>query len=131
MKANPAHMLLTHLRQRPFVRGVEIASAGELERALAAGFAPREIIFTGPGKTEAELERAVVAGIRRVHLESLVEAQRLSRIIGAQGSAPMDVLLRVAANHELAGAHSRAAGDSTKFGVDEDDAAHALARIAQ
>jgi 2-[(L-alanin-3-ylcarbamoyl)methyl]-2-hydroxybutanedioate decarboxylase len=129
MKANPSAELLRHLRGARFVRGVEVASAGELDRALAAGFAAHEVIFTGPGKTAAELEHAVASGIARVHVESLVEAHRLNRVVLAAQAPPMEVLLRVNAVHELAGALNRAAGRSTKFGVDEAEVAAALTAL--
>lgn len=51
--------------------GADIVSGGELARALAAGIAPDKIVFSGVGKTEAELEAALKAGIHQINAESL------------------------------------------------------------
>lgn len=129
MKANPHPRMLAHMRQRPYVRGVEIASQGEM-RLAARVFDPAEIIFTGPAKTVAQLEEAVATGVRQVHVESVVEAIRLSRIAARRG-AIIDVLIRVNVAFRIAGAHNRAAGNSTKFGIDEESLAPAVTQIRQ
>mgnify|MGYP000402779047 CR=1 FL=1 len=49
--------------------GAEIASDGELNIALKAGLSPENIVFTGPGKTEHELEQAIHAGICMINVE--------------------------------------------------------------
>ena len=51
--------------------GLEIASAGELHLALATGCPPSDIVFAGPGKTEAELELAITQGIGEISLKCL------------------------------------------------------------
>jgi diaminopimelate decarboxylase len=61
--------------------GADIVSGGELARALAAGFEPDRIVFSGVGKTDAELVAAVEAGIGHVHLESPAELAALGRIV--------------------------------------------------
>lgn len=119
MKANPHQRLLESLRGYSIVAGIEIASAGEME-AAAAQFSPEQIIFTGPGKTDYELDRAVRVGIGQIHVESVLEATRLSRIATRLGVAPVAVLVRVNADYTLAGAHNRASGASSKFGIDEE-----------
>ena len=60
VKANPHPALLSALRG--LVDGLDVASQGELERALGAGWAGHELHFAGPGKTEAALRRAVEVG---------------------------------------------------------------------
>jgi diaminopimelate decarboxylase len=74
--------------------GADIVSGGELARALAAGFAPDRIVFSGVGKTDEELTAAVEAGIGHVHLESTAELAALGRIVADQGK-PMRVGIRV------------------------------------
>ncbi|MBA3318974.1 MAG: diaminopimelate decarboxylase, partial [Gemmatimonadales bacterium] len=59
--------------------GADIVSGGELARALAAGFEPERIVFSGVGKTDEELTAAVEAGIGHVHLESTAELAALAR----------------------------------------------------
>ena len=74
--------------------GADIVSGGELARALAAGFAPERIVFSGVGKTDEELAAAVDAGIGHVHLESAAELAALARI-AAQRGRPVHVGIRV------------------------------------
>lgn len=60
--------------------GADIVSGGEMQRALAAGFAPARIVFSGVGKSAAELEAAVLAGVGHIHLESADELHALAAI---------------------------------------------------
>ena len=53
--------------------GADIVSAGELARALAAGFAPERIVFSGVGKAAAELRQAVAPGVGHLNVESVEE----------------------------------------------------------
>src|SRR5438874_8291041 len=78
VKANPNPSILRHFLDKGC--GLEIASGGELQIALSAGCAPDQILFAGPGKTEAELELALSHDIGEIHVESLVEAGRISKI---------------------------------------------------
>src|SRR5918992_3023636 len=61
VKANPS-LGVCQLIAREREAGAEVASSGELAVALAAGFAPEDIVFAGPGKTDDELRRVVEAG---------------------------------------------------------------------
>ena len=74
--------------------GADIVSGGELARALAAGFEPERIVFSGVGKTDEELTAAVEAGIGHVHLESTAELAALGRIVARLGR-PVRVGIRV------------------------------------
>ena len=65
--------------------GADVVSEGELRRALAAGVPPERIIFSGVGKTVAEIKAALDAGIHQINVESVPELQRLSEIAAAQG----------------------------------------------
>src|SRR6516225_11372801 len=51
--------------------GADVVSEGELRRALAAGVPPQRIVFSGVGKTAAEIQAAVDAGIHQVNVESV------------------------------------------------------------
>ncbi len=60
--------------------GFDIVSGGELKRVLAAGGDPRKVVFSGVGKSEAELREALAAGILCFNVESESEMRRLARI---------------------------------------------------
>jgi diaminopimelate decarboxylase len=60
--------------------GADIVSLGEMARALAAGFSPDRIVFSGVGKTSDELHAAVKAGIGHLNVESREELELLGRI---------------------------------------------------
>ncbi|MFG1609480.1 hypothetical protein [Actinoplanes sp. NPDC049265] len=108
--------------------GVDVASAGELRIALECGFAPERISFAGPGKTAAELERAIDCGIASISVESLDELTLVGEI-GGRLDRTANVSIRVA----LEAARSRAGlrmGRNSQFGmaVEELDQAFATAR---
>jgi diaminopimelate decarboxylase len=65
--------------------GADVVSEGELRRALAAGVPSRRIVFSGVGKTRAELEAAIAAEIHQINVESVPELRRLSEIATALG----------------------------------------------
>ena len=83
MKANSTLAVL-----RTFVQagcGLDIVSGGELERALRAGVDPAKVIFSGVGKTRAEMRRALEAGIGCFNVESLPELDVLSAVAAEMG----------------------------------------------
>ena len=127
MKANPHPAFLAAARKAG-AKGIEIASLGEAERAVAAGFAPAQLIYTGPGKSPEELAWAVDKGIRTVHIESLAEAYRLNAIAAARGKS-QDVLLRINADFDIHEAQTTFSGGSKKFGIDEEKLTSALPEI--
>ena len=101
--------------------GLEVASGGELDLAVAAG--ARRIAFGGPAKTPAELAAAVTAGAT-VNAESVLELRRLVR---AAAGRPVRVALRVnRPGATLPGSHHMT-GTATPFGIDEADLATAVA----
>ena len=65
--------------------GFDIVSVGELARVLAAGGEPGKIIFSGVGKREDEMRRALEVGIRCFNVESEPELERLDRVAGDLG----------------------------------------------
>lgn len=127
MKANP-HPAFLQAAKRSGAAGIEIASLGEAERALQAGFSANQLIYTGPGKHPEELVWCVAQGVRTVHVESLVEAHRLQNICDECGKT-QDILLRVNANFDIHDAQTTFTGGSRKFGVDEELLPMLLPRI--
>jgi diaminopimelate decarboxylase len=83
VKANSNLAVLRHFAG--LGAGADVVSEGELRRVLAAGVPPERIIFSGVGKTAAEIEAALAADIHQINVESLPELRRLSDIAGAQG----------------------------------------------
>ncbi|MBV2209820.1 MAG: diaminopimelate decarboxylase [Thermomonas sp.] len=65
--------------------GADIVSGGELQRALRAGIAAENIVFSGVGKTDAEISLALDAGIGRFNLESRAELEAIQRIAATRG----------------------------------------------
>lgn len=118
IKANPHEAFLKTAKEAG-AKGVEIASMGEGEKAIAAGFNYDQILFTGPGKSIEELLWSVENKIHKVHIESLTEAHRLNKICEERG-VTQDILVRVNPNFEIHGAQAKFSGDSSKLGIDED-----------
>lgn len=72
--------------------GFDIVSVGELERVLATGGDPAKVVFSGVGKREDELRRALAVGIRCFNVEVSEELDRLNRIAGELGvKAPVSL----------------------------------------
>ncbi|MGZ5240051.1 MAG: diaminopimelate decarboxylase family protein, partial [Caldimonas sp.] len=65
--------------------GFDIVSAGELERVLAAGGRAANVVFSGVGKTRAEMARALDAGVLCFNVESVGELELLSEVAAASG----------------------------------------------
>lgn len=117
IKANPNPTVVSHLLHRGC--GLEIASSGEFQTALNAGCEPGNILFAGPGKTEAEIEFVLARGIGEIHIESLLEKKRIASIARRLGIRAQ-VALRVNPAGEAEGGAMRMGGRPTPFGVDEE-----------
>ena len=120
VKANP-NLAILNLFAR-LGSGFDIVSGGELERVLAAGGDPRNIVFSGVGKSESEMRRALTAGILCFNVESESELERLNRVARELGkTAPIS--LRVNPDVD-AGTHPYIATGlkKNKFGVPYRDA---------
>ncbi len=85
MKANSNQAVLKTLAE--LGAGADVVSGGELQRARAAGIAPDKIMFSGIGKTAAELALAVDEGILCINVESEAELELLSSIARGKGRA--------------------------------------------
>lgn len=98
------------------VDGFDIASGGELEILRAAGIDPSLVSFAGPGKRDAELEAAIVAGVT-LNLESEAEAERALRIAEKIGKTPR-LAIRVNPEFDLKGSGMKMGGGAKPFGLD-------------
>jgi len=120
VKSNP-NLAILNLFAR-LGAGFDIVSGGELARVLAAGGDPKKIVFSGVGKTTAEMQAALNAGIFCFNVESRSELIRLNTVAGAMGKvAP--VSLRVNPNVDAKTHPYISTGlKNNKFGVAYDDA---------
>ncbi|MCC4834700.1 diaminopimelate decarboxylase [Shewanella sp. 10N.7] len=116
--------------------GFDIVSGGELARVIAAGGDPKKVVFSGVGKTTAEMEQALNTGIYCFNVESSAELELLNEVAGKLGKvAP--VSLRVNPDVD-AGTHPYISTGlkENKFGIAMDEAeqvfarAHALPNLA-
>lgn len=106
---------------RTFARlgaGADVVSEGELRRALAAGVPADKIVFSGVGKTAAELTLAVSKGIMQINVESEPELEALSAIAAGRG-VRMPVSIRVNPDVD-AGTHAKitTGKKENKFGIE-------------
>ena len=126
VKANASPAVLSAIRASGL--GADVASGGELRAVLRAGFRADDIVFTGPGKTDAELAAALAAGVRAITLESLEE---LDALIGLGGGAStgQGLLLRLATEGEAEGLPIISAPGNVKFGLTDGEAEEAVLRL--
>ncbi|GAA4834115.1 diaminopimelate decarboxylase [Luteimicrobium xylanilyticum] len=97
---------------------VDTASGGELAVALRAGVPGAELGLHGNNKSDAELERALDAGVGRIIVDSLVEIERLADLVASRGGDPAPVMVRVTTGVH-AGGHEyiSTAHEDQKFGL--------------
>jgi diaminopimelate decarboxylase len=115
VKANPNLAVLSVLAGRGF--GADVVSAGELMRALKAGIAPPDIVFSGVGKTQAELSLGLDHDIGQFNVESHEEGTELASLAKSIGKSAR-ACLRINPDVD-AGTHAKITtgkGDG-KFGV--------------
>lgn len=113
IKANPFPPLIVDIAPR--VDGIDVASAGEMDKALAV-MAASAISFAGPGKRDAELEAAIRVGVT-LNLESEGEAERALGMGGRLGITPR-LAVRVNPDFELRGSGMKMGGRASPFGID-------------
>ena len=97
--------------------GMDIVSAGELKRAIAAGIKPSDIVFSGVGKTNDDIRQALTCGISQINAESPAEVAAISAIAADIGVlAPVALRVNVDVNP---GTHSKISTGQrdTKFGI--------------
>lgn len=129
VKANPNAGVLATLAAEGL--GADVVSGGEYQRARAAGMRADKIVFSGVGKTAAEMMLALEGGVYQFNLESLPEAEMLSEVAQSAGrTAPVSFRI----NPDVAaGSHAKIStgGAQTKFGILLADARAAFARARQ
>jgi diaminopimelate decarboxylase len=129
MKANSNQSVLRTLAK--LGAGADVVSGGELKRALAAGIPPAKILFSGVGKTEAELRAALACDILCINVESEPELDLLSRLAAETGRTAR-ISIRVNPDVD-AGTHAKiSTGKSeNKFGIPLGSARAVYARAAK
>ena len=115
VKANDHLAILALLRRAG--AGADVVSQGEFARALRAGIAPGDIVFSGVGKTAAELGAALAVGIGQINVESAEELAMLSALAG-RANRPAKVALRMNPDVD-AGTHAKITTGlaANKFGI--------------
>lgn len=128
MKANSSLAILQLFAQAGC--GFDIVSGGELERVLAAGGRAADIIFSGVGKTRAEMRQALAAGIGCFNVESEAELDVLSEVAHGMGTtAPVSIRVNPdvdAKTHPYISTGLK----GNKFGIAHDRVLHAYRRAA-
>jgi diaminopimelate decarboxylase len=115
LKANPHPRLVSELARLGC--GAEISSPGELRVAIAAGVDAGHCLYTGPGKTPAEIELAVRAGVRSFSVESVVDLDRVEAAASADDRC-VEVLIRVNPDENVGGHGLAMTGAPSQFGMD-------------
>ncbi len=127
IKANPFAPLVAMMAG--IVDGFDVASQGELARAIEAGMPASRVSFAGPGKRTQELEATIRTGAT-LHLESEREAERALDLGEALGVAPR-LAVRVNPAFDLRGSGMRMGGGAKPFGIDQDRVAPLVRRIVE
>ena len=128
VKANGNLAVLRVLQQAG--AGADIVSVGELRRARAAGFAVDTIVFSGVGKTAAEIEEAVASGIGFLNIESTSELDVVSAVARRFGGT---VRVGIRVNPDVATEthpYTKTGEKTAKFGIPFDEVVNVARRIA-
>lgn len=114
IKANPMPAMVQLLAG--LVDGLDVASLGELQRALDSDVPAAEISFAGPAKTDRELEAAIASGVL-INVESAGELNRIRALAHVQ-QRQARIALRVNPDFELKSSGMKMSGGSKPFGID-------------
>lgn len=129
VKANDHLAILSLMRSGG--AGADVVSHGELLRARQAGIAPGNIVFSGVGKTQADMAAAIEAGIAQINVESAEELAMVSAVAAGMGRMAR-VALRI--NPDIdAGTHAKITTGraDNKFGIALDDIPALYAQAAE
>ncbi len=128
IKSNPNRAVLRVLAKQGY--GADVVSGGEISRAIAAGMRPEDVVFSGVGKTRAELEQALNTGIGQFNIELEEEGVVLAQIAASKGMTA-SATLRVNPDVD-AGTHAKISTGKkeNKFGVAIDQAPAIFDRLA-
>ncbi len=128
IKANPNLAVLKVLAGEGY--GADVVSGGEMHRALAAGIAPKDVVFSGVGKDDVEMVAALKAGIGQFNVESEEEGRELAALaetLGVRAAAVLRVNPDVDA---MTNAKISTGKADNKFGIGLHQAAAIYARLA-
>lgn len=117
VKANPNVRLIRELGG--LYDGVDIASKGEMIRAIEAGVKPEAMSFAGPGKSIEELRFAIKYKVGTISVESERELEHI-RELCCQLNAVANILIRVNPAFELAKSGMKMGGGAQQFGIDSE-----------
>lgn len=117
MKANPSIGVCQTFKG--LGSGIEVASTGELCVALEAGFDPKNIHFTSPGKTRREIEYALKHNINLINIESLQEAYLINEVASELG-VTANIGIRINPAQSYSNAKIKMSGVSSQFGIEEE-----------
>jgi diaminopimelate decarboxylase len=115
VKANPHPAMLAALRGsgvRP-----EVCSPGELDAALATGWAGAEVFYTGPGKRDRDVARALGCGVRAFSVDSPTGLDQLDRLAGRAG-VDVRCMIRINDDQPVSGQGLAMTGVASQFGAD-------------
>ena len=130
LKANASRGILVLLRE--LGAGADVVSGGELRRAMSAGFAPRDIVFGGVGKTERELAEALDAEILMINAESEAEIRILDRLAREREmTAPVSIRVNPEITLDAPHDYIKTGGRGHKFGIPYDEVVHVAEVAAQ
>ncbi|WP_298301893.1 diaminopimelate decarboxylase [uncultured Erythrobacter sp.] len=128
VKANPNLAVLKVLQRQGY--GADVVSVGEMRRALAAGIAPENVVFSGVGKTRTELAAGLEAGIGQFNIESEEEGLELAEVAREMG---MEARCTLRINPDVdAGTHDKISTGKAdnKFGVPITEAGQIFGKLA-
>lgn len=115
LKANPNRTLCSLLKAEG--AGADVSSLLELETALSAGFAPENILFVGPAKSDEELLACIRHKIKAIVCESFNEFERIQKIAKALGQVPA-LIFRINPDFVCQDALLKMGGRPSQFGID-------------
>ncbi len=116
VKANHNKKILELIQKENL--GADTVSIGEINRAIACGFAPKDIVFSGVGKSKLEIEKAIDLKIKQINIESFSELRRIISVCESKKTT-LDIGIRL---NPRVGADTHKSistgGADDKFGVD-------------
>lgn len=125
IKANPMPSLVSKMAQ--WVDGLDVASARELQIALASGASIANISMAGPGKSEHDIQAAVASGVT-INLESTRQFEQACDAANKLGTRAK-LAVRVNPDFQLKGAGMKMSGGAQQFGIDVEPAIELIQRI--
>lgn len=128
MKANSNLAILRLLQE--LGAGVDIVSGGELFRAREAGFAGRDVVFSGVGKTVREIEQALEAQVLLINVESEAELVTIDAVAARLGTvAPIAIRVNPEVTVDTPHAYIKTGEKGQKFGIPRDDVARLVSLV--